>query len=793
MPDPVVRSSSVQTAALLGSYTPRQCGLATFTKDLRDAIAGELGERQTQVLAMDDRPGGYPYPPEVTLQINQYKQADYHAAAELLNINQIDVVYVQHEYGIYGGHDGSHVLDLVRQLRMPVISTLHTVLKEPSGSQLQVLKELARESDRVVVMSHLAVEMLESIYDVPRDRIAMIPHGIPDVPFVDPHFFKDQFGVEGKKVLLTFGLLSPGKGIEVAIRAVQKIAEKHPDVVYIVLGATHPHVLRNEGNAYRNSLEALVEQLGIGKNVKFHNRFVSLPELNRYISVADIYITPYPNKSQITSGTLAYAVGAGKPVVSTPYWHAEEMLAEGRGRLFNFGDVDGLANQVIDLLDNETERAAMRKRAYIYGRPMVWTEVGKSYVRLAEEVMVERRHNPRQASNSRIELSDLAGIPDLNFAHLQRMSDDTGILQHAIYATPNREHGYCTDDNVRALVATLMAYDQTREESILPLLDRYLAFVHSAYNPATRRFRNFMDFSRKWLEEVGSEDSHGRAIWSLGTAASLPPSNAVLALSTRLFHDAVEVVEHFTSPRAWAFTLIGLHYYLGRFGGDAVARRVRKTLGEKLMSMFRSNAGPDWPWCEDICTYDNAKLAHALLVAGIGLEDKAMIDQAFVSLEWLIKLQILDNGRVSLIGNHGWLDRSGRRAKFDQQPIEAMALIEACADAFRHTREEKWFDYARQILSWFLGNNETAASLHDYQTGGCRDGLHADGANLNQGAESTLAWLVSLLTVMDLNRLRSLADAPAGGGDDTLSIDGIDSVLNWNESRVQLRGEAWST
>lgn len=750
------KTAAVKTVALVGSYVPRQCGIATFSKDLRDSLAAQVGERQATVLAMDDTGGDYAYPEEVRLQVAQHRQADYITAAELLNINHIDVAMIQHEYGLYGGRDGSHLLDLVHNLRMPVISTLHTVLAEPSPGQLAVLKELALESDRVVVMSKLAVEMLQRIYGVPEEKIALIPHGIPDMPFVDPHFYSDQFGAEGKRVLLTFGLISPGKGIEVAIRAMPKIVEKHPEVIYIVLGATHPHLLRSQGNAYRNSLERLVEELHLEQNVRFHNRFVTKAELSNYLAVTDLYISPYPNRAQITSGTLAYALGAGKAVVSTPYWHAEELLAEGRGRLFPFGDSDRLADQVNELLDDEMERNAMRKRAYLHGRPMVWEQVGIDYLRLADRVLMERRRSPRPITLSRLEPIDVSSLPDLSLSHLRRLTDDTGILQHAIYAVPHRDHGYCTDDNARALLAGLMYNDLTHDDSVLPLIDTYLSYVHHAFNGRTRRFRNFMSYDRKWLEEEGSEDGHGRAIWGLGTAAMLAPTDAILSLATRLFHDALEPLERFTSPRAWAFALVGLHNYLTRFPGDSHSRRVRNALAERLLDLFRRQATGEWPWCETVVTYDNAKLPHALLLAGRDIESQEMLDHGLATLEWLVKVQTVEKSSVSLIGNNGWLERGGKRARFDQQPVEAMALVEACAAAYRITGEEKWFDRCRNILAWFTGNNEVRSSLYDYQTGGCCDGLHSDGPNLNQGAESTLAWLVALMTVMDLNRLRSV-------------------------------------
>ena len=762
MPTGIARALSIQTAAVVGSYFPRQCGIATFSKDLRDAVADEIGQRQTSVIAIDDNAAGYDYPDEVRFQIPQHKQVEYISAADLLNVNQIDCVLLQHEYGIYGGKDGSQVLEFARTLRMPIISTLHTVLLEPSPSQRSVLKELARLSDRVVVMSHLAETMLHEVYAVPKEKIAYIPHGIPDVPFIDPASLKEQFGMEGRRVLLTFGLLSPGKGIEVAIRAMPKIIENNPDVMYIILGATHPHVLKSEGSAYRTTLERLVDRLGLDNHVVFHNRFVTLDELLGYIGVAEIYITAYPNKQQITSGTLAYAVGAGKAVVSTPYWHAEEMLADGRGRLFSFGDTDALSRNVNELLGDEKEEMAMRQRAYQYGRPMIWKEVARSYLALAATAVKERSRRTRSTLEARAEATEVAAIPEVNLAHLRRLTDDTGILQHAVYAMPNRHHGYCTDDNCRALVCALRHYELTREDSVLALADKYLSFTHHAFNPDQKRFRNFLSYDRRWLEDIGSEDVHGRTVWALGSAVMLAPNDAILSLSIRMFHEALERLESFTSPRAWAFALVGLHAYLTRFSGDTAARRIRQTLASRLLTQFKNNSSTTWPWCEDVLTYDNAKLPHALILSGADMGDLEMLQQGLHSLEWLVNLQILDSGRVSLIGNRGWLSRDGKRARFDQQPVEAMAMVEACAQAYRATHDETWFDRARTFLDWFTGNNDTGASLYDYQTGGCRDGLHADGPNLNQGAESTLAWLIALLTMMDVHRSRAIEEEDGG-------------------------------
>lgn len=744
MPDENSRTHT-QTVSLLGSYTPRQCGIATFTKDLREALAGEIGD-QASVIAMDDDVERYSYPNEVRYQISQQRVSDYVTAAEMLNNEQIDAAIIQHEYGIFGGRDGSHILAFAKRLRMPLIATLHTVLTEPSAFQRSTLRELIRVCDRVVVMSEKAQNILVDDWGVSQQKIAYIPHGVPDVPFVDPHYYADHFNTVGRRVLLTFGLLGPGKGIETALRAMPKIVAKHPDVLYIILGATHPHVIRDEGNRYRQSLENLVEELGLRDHVRFDNRYVSTPDLIKYLTVTDVYVIPYPNEAQITSGTLAYACGAGKAVVSTPFWHAQEMLADGRGLMFPFHNSDALADQVLHLLDHEDERHAMRRAAYQHTRPMVWKQVAESYLRVLDEAVSQRTDGRSRVSLVR-NADDEQPISKVDMAHLQRLSDDVGIFQHAIGATPDRRHGYCTDDNARALIAALMHTQQTNDQSLLSNADTYLSFLHHAMNENTGLFRNFMSYSRQWLEERGSEDSHGRAIWALGVAVRWASNDLMRAIASRIVLQAMPAVQNFGYVRSWAFTIIGLQHYLQHYSGDTRVARVRDQLAERLYAAFENHVAPDWPWFEDIVTYDNAKLPHAMILAGQSMNRPEMIVQGLTTLQWLIDKQVDEVGTVSLIGNMGWLRRDGERARFDQQPVEAMALVEACCDAWRVTADSKWMDHARAVLGWFTGNNEVGVCLIDAETGGCADGLHIAGPSLNQGAESTLAWLIAGLTL----------------------------------------------
>jgi len=756
------RSSSI---AFVSDYLPRQCGIATFTADLCGAVAEAAGDAcDVFVVAVSDRPEGYAYPERVRFEIRERYSADYRLAADFLNIHAVGTVCLQHEYGIYGGPCGAHVLALLRRLRRPLVTTLHTILREPNVEQRAIMDEICRLSDRLVVMSETGRAMMQEVYGVPAEKVVMIPHGIPDVPFVDPHFYKDQFGVEGRFVLMTFGLLSPGKGIEYVVQALPRIVEKHPEAIYLVVGATHPNIRRESGEEYRNGLVRLANDLGVGEHVRFVNRFVDLKELCEFLGATDVYITPYINEAQVVSGTLAYALGAGKAVISTPYWYAQELLADGRGRLVPFRDPEAIADQVIDLIENEQERHAMRKRAYTFCRNMTWASVGRQYIECfaeATEAWIEKRRYPTPTPLTADATSEfIEGLPEVDLRHLRNLTDDVGVMQHCRYITPDRRHGYCTDDNARALIVVSLLWQQTRDDSLVPLFQTYLAFLNHALNPRTGRFRNFMSYDRRWQEPVGSEDSHGRSLWGLGMTVAHAPHDAMITLATRLFIDALPVVESFTSPRAWAFAILGMHAYLRRFGGDSEVRRMRAVLSERLLQAFLNNMSDDWPWYEDTVTYANAKSCHALIMSGKWMNRNDMIDVGKRSLEWLVEVQTGEEGVFSPIGNQGWYPRGGTKAAFDQQPIEAHAMIDACVEAYRVTRESRWLEHARRAFNWFLGANDLRIPLYDFSTGGCRDGLHGDRANENQGAESTLAWLMSLLLLHDLEMEKTVGKLP---------------------------------
>lgn len=750
--------------AFLGDYLPRKCGIATFTTDLRCAVAAEFPMMQCLVVPVNDLAGGYEYPTEVRFELAEQDLPSYLRAADFLNITDVDVVCVQHEYGIYGGLAGSHLLALLRELRMPIVTTLHTILREPNPQQRRVMRDLIRLSTRLVVMTERGRELLREVHQAPAAQIDLIPHGIPDMPFADPNYFKDEFGVAGKQVLLTFGLLSPNKGIEFALRALPDILREFPGVVYIVLGQTHPNLLREEGEAYRLSLERLAKDLRVQKHVVFFNRFVELEELMRFIGAADIYLTPYLTESQITSGTLAYAFGAGNAVVSTPYWHAAELLTEDRGRLVPFRDAPAIAEAVRALLHDETLRHSMRKNAYRLGRDMVWGRVARLYVESFEQARQDHSFVGRKSSPIKTLDEQPGQLPELKLDHLFRMSDSTGIFQHASFTVPNFAEGYCTDDNARALVLALMlqqlGYGSPR---LKERAATFAAFLNHAFDRSSCRFRNFMSFDRRWLDEVGSEDCHGHALWALGLCVRQAGQGGFQMLAGQLFEQALPVAAEFTSPRAWAFTLLGIDEYLRRLSGDRRAEQIRETLTAKLLQRYADAAQDGWQWFEAEVTYANARLPQALILSGRSMNDAAMLETGLKTLRWLTGIQTSDAGAFRPVGSNGFYPRGKERALFDQQPIEAQATVSACIEAYQSTGDLFWVAEARRAFEWYLGRNDLGLALYDPGTGGCRDGLHVDRVSQNQGAESTLAFLIALAEKQTLqNTLASFKESPNG-------------------------------
>ncbi|MGO9932067.1 MAG: glycosyltransferase family 4 protein [Steroidobacteraceae bacterium] len=747
--------------AFIGNSLPRRCGIATFTTDLQQAVAKTRLSAQTAIVAMTDNGHTYDYPAVVRLQINDEKLAEYGRAGEFLNAEHFQVTCLQHEFGIFGGEAGSHIMALLSRLTMPIVTTLHTVLAEPGRAQRNVLDRIVDVSSTIIVMAEKARYLLRAVYDVPESKIEVIPHGIPDSGFVEPDAAKTKLGFGGKPVLLTFGLLSPNKGIEVMIDAMPLILKERPDAVYVVLGATHPNLVRREGESYRDSLIDRARALRVEQHVVLLNRFVDQATLLDFISMCDVYVTPYLNEAQMTSGTLAYSFGLGKAVVSTPYWHAQELLAHGRGVLVPFGDANAIGTEIASLLSDDARRDAMRKLAYSSSRSMIWQRTAERYLDVFEGA---RRAHPFRMLARRSEsvfLPDSSNAPPIQLSHFLSMCDDTGLLQHAVCSVPDRAHGYCVDDNARALLVACALNAPGEQRLPETLTSRLAAFVQYAWNPLAKRFRNFMSFDRRWLEDVGSEDSHGRTLWALGECASRDANESRRQWAAALFAEALPAAERFSSPRAWAFTLLGLDAYSVAAAKASSTRDLRHLLADRLMSILSSVETSNWVWFEEGLAYDNARLPQALIVTGVSLDEPAYLAAGLRSLRWLMIQQTSEEGVFRPVGSDSFGEQRERPRAFDQQPLEATATISACVAAWRADGDAQWKDGAARAFAWFHGNNDLLSPLIDAETGSCRDGLHPDRANENRGGESVVSYLLSLAEIRQFSRMLSNRAKPA--------------------------------
>jgi glycosyltransferase involved in cell wall biosynthesis len=754
-------ADQIRRFAILGNHLPRHCGIATFTTHLTDALVEQLPGAEGFVVAMNDAGRHHAYPSRVRFEIGEADLSSYRRAADFLNVSQVDVLCVQHEYGIFGGKAGAHLLELLRAVRLPIVTTLHTILSEPNPSQRTVLEELAHLSERLIVMSEAGAELLKRVHGVPADQIDLIPHGIPQVP-VDGGS-KERLGLAGKTVILTFGLLSRDKGIEYVVDALPEILAAHPDTVYVVLGATHPHVVEREGEAYRLMLETRGRHLGVDGSMVFHNRFVSQAELTQFLSAADIYITPYLNAEQITSGTLAYAAGAGKAVISTPYIYARELLADGRGVLVPWRDSGAIAREVVALRRDQVRYTTMCARAAAHGREMTWPAVARQYVDAFSRALAGETRRRRSSFETQTLASRPAGWPEIDLRHVRALTDDTGILQHAVFSIPRYEDGYCLDDNARALLLMTLLEDAGTDDpaTVRTLASRYLGFVNYAFDRSSGRFRNFLSYGRQWLEPQGSEDSHGRALWALGAVIGRASDPGRHSLAGELFHAGLSAVTTFTSPRGWAYALLGIEEYLRAFQGDSSIESLRGELTTRLFGLLQRTSGRDWPWFEDSVTYCNARLSQALIVSGARMHRADIVEDGLHSLNWLVSLQLSPEGDFAPIGCNGFLARGGRAAAFDQQPVEACTVTSACLTAYGLSDDARWMEHGARAFDWFLGQNALQQWLYDPATGGCRDGLHADRINRNQGAEATLSFLLALCEMRAAGRPKSQPQSQA--------------------------------
>ncbi len=746
-------NQGIKHLALIGNFLPRKCGIATYTTDTFAALSDRFQDLTVDVYAMDDHPGRYVYPPAVTASIAQDNREDYLAAARRIEASGAQAVWLQHEYGIFGGSAGDYILALLDRISLPVIVTLHTVLDKPGADERRVMEALLRRSARVIVMAERGREILERVYGARGKAIVMIPHGVPDRTFADPALFKPRFGWQGRKAILTFGLLAPNKGIETMIEAMPAIAATHPDALYVVLGATHPNLVAHEGEAYRDRLHALAEERGVANHVRFIDSFVAHEELIDYLQAADIYATPYTNPAQITSGTLSYAVGVGKAVISTPYVHATEILADGHGVLVDFGDSAAFAREIIALLGNDGNRDRLSARAHARGRTMIWPRLAEAALAEINEMIVAQPRRLLGASPP----PPKHLVPD--FAAVERMSDSTGMLQHSIYSVPDRRHGYCIDDNARALmlVARMPELDEVTRDRWMTI---YASFLQYAWNPHERRFRNFMNFDRTWCEDFGSEDSNGRTLWALGTTIRFGGLRKHVDWAMAMFDETASLALELGSPRAQAFAMLGASEVLSVHPSHTLALNILDRFSRDHMALLEEARRPEWEWFEIVLAYDNARLPEALIRAGQRLGKAALVESGIKTLAWIMACQTSPEGRFRAVGTESFGRAYEAPLPFDQQPLEAQATVDACAAAFEATRDRHWLDEANRAYRWFLGANDLDAALATVQDGGCFDGLTPTGLNRNQGAESILALQLASCTISALSKLAGTVAGP---------------------------------
>lgn len=723
--------------AFVGNYPPRRCGIATFTYDLRSALVAAEPHLNCPVVAVSDLPDGYSYASEVYPGLEEQSLSSYSSTREWLNAQHPDVVCLQHEFGIYGGPAGRYILELLNGLSAPVVTTLHTVLQDPDKEQREVMHELIERSSTLVVMSERGRAYLLERYAAPSSKVHLIPHGIPDVQLASADTYKATFDLNRRFVLLTLGLLSPNKGVEVVLKALPEIAKNIPNVCYVIAGATHPNLIRQQGDRYRQSLDKMIADLGIRNWVQFRNRFLDYEEMLGLIGAADVYLTPYLNEAQIVSGALAMAVGCGKAIVSTPYWHAEELLKDEVGALVPFGDSRAVVEEVIRLHAQPERRRALCQKSYQLGRSMIWSKVAESYLALFDNTRGSTRSKP---AGSLVRPANRLHLPDMSLSHLKNLTDETGLVQHVRYTIPNFHEGYCTDDNARALaLMVLLEPVISRNPEWDRLTTKYAAFLDYAFNRKTKRFRNFMSFHRTWLDDVGADDAQGRAVWALGLCSAKSTRPAMKAWASALFADALTALVDTSSPRGWAFGLLG--GYAGQHFSNSPLREVVGTLFSRLDRLAQSCASPDWLWFENRLTYDNARLAQAYICAAHALGNSSALERGLSMLRWLHAQQTAPEGHFRPIGSKGFYEKGGVRAQFDQQPLDVWASVAAYSDAYLITNDDFFLRASKVAFDWFLGRNDLNLAVYDFKTGGCFDGLQESGVNKNEGAESTLSYL----------------------------------------------------
>ncbi len=722
----------------LGNFPPRECGIATFTQDLVVSMNKKFNPvLKSKVIALNEDSDFYNYDNRVLMQLNKDSKKEYKFTAEKVNkANDVKLISIQHEFGIFGGEYGDYLLKFLEKNEKPVAVTFHSVLPDPDDERKDVVKSIASNSDAIIVMADAAVDILNKDYNISRGKLHVVHHGIPNVPFSSSEPFKKKLKLENRQVLSTFGLLSKGKGIEYMIKSLPPLVKKYPNLLYLIIGETHPVVRRNEGEVYRNKLVKLVSDLGLTNNVKFHNKFITLQELLQYLLATDIYVCTNLERNQIVSGTLSYAMGCGRPVVSTPIIYAEELLANGRGELAKFKNPQSYTVAIDKFLSNEEERIEMCKQAYAYTRSMTWSNVASRYLNVFNKVVELREETTKK-------------YPKITLKQLENLTDNEGCIQFSKEdAAPDISSGYTLDDNARALITTVLHDSLFDTPQAKKLTNTYLNFLEKAQEE-DGNFKNNFQNENETLNSH-SEDAFGRAVWALGYTINKANDRQIIKKAEKLLKKAKPQVNDLENMRAKAFSLTGLYYYYQKNKNRLILSSIKK-LANSLIKEYKENSSPDWEWFEERLTYSNSKLPEALFLAYRLTREKKYLDVAEKTFNFLSDIVFIDDELLP-VGQDGWFEKGGERALFDQQPIDAATMVQTCLAAYNATKDYHYYEKAVLAFNWFLGRNKLKQNVYNESTGGCFDGLTRSSPNLNQGAESTISYLLARLMLEEAKK-----------------------------------------
>jgi glycosyltransferase involved in cell wall biosynthesis len=720
----------------LSNFPPKECGIATFTQDLITSLNKKFNPKvKSRVIALNEESNIYNYDSRVIMQMNKDYLEDYINMAKRINrSDKIKLICIQHEFGIFGGEYGSYIIPFLETIEKPVVVTFHSVLPEPNNLRKNVVKFICDKSAAVIVMAESAVDILNRDYGVNRNKVHVILHGIPDTPMKPAEPLKKKLRLENKIVLSTFGLLSRGKGIEYMIKALPYLVKKYPNILYVIIGETHPVIRKREGEEYRNYLIDLVKKLKLQDNVKFYNKYLDLNEIIEYLLATDIYICTNLEKNQIVSGTLSYALGCGKAVVSTPNIYAEEVLNHDRGVLAEFQNPKSFADAIDKLLSDQDWKKRIEQNAYAFGRSMIWSNVASSYLHLFNKVVKLREETTEK-------------YPKIKLNHLRNLTDNIGCIQFSKLATPDISSGYTVDDNARALIVSTIHDKLYNSEISKELSDIYLNFLERVHDEDGKF--NDMTYEDKKLIPT-SEDAIGRTLWALGHLINNSNDNELITKAKKMFDKSHLLIENNSSPRAKAFSVIGLYHYYKKYNEEQILSKIKK-LVDSLVDSYKKEATEEWSWFESYLTYSNSKIPEVLFLAYNLTKNQEYLEIAEKSLKFLTNL-VFFKDELSPIGQNGWYNRNGIRSFFDQQPIDASSMVQTYLTAYAITHKEDYYNNAVLAFNWFLGKNHLKQMIYNDVTGGCHDGLSKSSINLNQGAESTIEYLISRLMLEEIKK-----------------------------------------